>query len=90
MENQAANRRLPLNTELLEYSWQLGNIDKPTGGRRFRSGADSRAGRLFPLLRASELAARAVKDVTFGEYDGKRYGPIFIRKSKTDQEEGRI
>ena len=39
------------------------------------------------LLRASEIEALQVKDVTFGEYDGTRYVRIFIRKPKTDQEE---
>ena len=31
MKNKAANRRIPLNTELLEFSRQRPNIDKPTG-----------------------------------------------------------
>ena len=39
------------------------------------------------LLRASELEALQVRDITFGEYDGTRYVRIFIRKSKTGQEE---
>ena len=39
------------------------------------------------LLRDSELEALQVKDVTFGEHARIRYVRIFIRKSKTDQEE---
>ena len=62
-------------------------IDTPSSDHRFdRLWTATLVGFMF-LLRASELEALEVKDVTFGEYDGTRYVRIFIRKSKTDQGE---
>ena len=85
--NKNARRRLPLSPELLEFSRRNLGIDKTGNERKFdRAWAAKLIGFMF-LLRAIELAAITVKEVTFGERAGARYIRIFIRKSKTDQEE---
>ena len=85
--NKNVNRRLPFNTKLLEYSRHRCGIDDIGSEKRpDRAWAATLIG-FMSLLRASELAALAVKDVTFGEHEGTRYVRIFIRKSKTDQGE---
>ena len=85
--NKTVNRRLPYNTELLEFGRKKLLIDSPSSDHRFdRAWVATLVGFMF-LLRASELDALRVKDITFGEHEGARYVGIFIRKSKTDQEE---
>ena len=80
--DKSVNRRLPYNTELLEFGRQKLLIDSPERDHRFgRVWIATLVGFMF-LLRASELEALHVRDVTFGEYDGTRYVRISIRKSK--------
>ena len=87
MSNKNANQRLPFNTELLAYSRQRLGIDNIGSEKRpDRAWVATLIGFMF-LLRESGLVALSVKDVTFGAHEGARYVRIFIRKSKTDQEE---
>ena len=66
MSNKNVNRRLPLNTELLGYRRQRLGIGKIGIERSFdRAWTAALIGFMF-LLRASELEALQVKDVTFG------------------------
>ena len=83
--NKTVNRRLPYNTELLEFGRQKFLIDSPGSDHRFdRAWTATLVGFMF-LLRAGELEALQAKDITFGEHEGTRYVRISIRKSKTGQ-----
>ena len=85
--NKNVNRRLPFNTELLDFSRHKLNVgERRKGGECDRVWIATLVGFMF-LLRASEMADFSVTDMTFGEYAGKRYVRISIRKSITDQEE---
>ena len=66
MKNKAANRMLPLNTELLEFSRRKLRIGEETGARE--RGRDWEAAMIafMCLLRASESGALEFGDVTLG------------------------
>ena len=66
MKNKSADRRLPFNTELLDFSREKLRIDEETGTMEFyRARPSTLIGCSF-LLRASELAALEFRDVAFG------------------------
>lgn len=86
MKNKSVNRRLPFNTDLLEYSRRELRIDEDNGEWEFaRARTAALIGFTF-LLRASELAALGSRDVAIGGNDWAIYARSFIRESKTDKE----
>lgn len=87
MANKTINRRLPFNTELLEYGRMelgVGNQSEPQEFDRALIAAP--VGFAF-ILRAIGLAAPEWRDITFGQDDEGEYVRSFIRKSKTGREE---
>ena len=87
MCNKTVNRRLPFNTELLEFGRMRLGIDTEQRGLEFNPSWEATLIGVMFLLRASELAALEIRDVTFVGHEGVEYVRIFIRKSKHDQEE---
>ena len=68
MKNESANRTVPLNTELVEFSRHLLNIGGPTGAQEFNLARTAAMLGFMVLLRAVELSAFEVKDSPFWEY----------------------
>ena len=84
---KSANRRLPFNTEMLEF--RRGNLRADTAqgeSELNRARTATLSGFMF-LLRDSELDALELRDIAFGENENLEYVRISIMKSKNDQDE---